>query len=63
ESPCVRNPGRMTFDLALLVAFAVLAGASLIIALALGIPAYARLHAIRRREELIKTLAALDQLK
>jgi hypothetical protein len=53
----------MTFDLALLVAFAVLAGASLIIALALGIPAYARLHAIRRREELIKTLAALDQLK
>jgi len=53
----------MTFYPALLVAFAVFAGASLIIALALGIPACSHLRAIRRREELIKTLAALDQVK
>ncbi|MGZ5092788.1 MAG: hypothetical protein ACXWCY_16765 [Burkholderiales bacterium] len=53
----------MTSNLALLVAFAVFAGVSLIIALALGMPAYAHLRAIRRREELIKTLSALDQVK
>jgi hypothetical protein len=53
----------LTFDLALLVAFDLFAGASLIIAFVLGVPACRRLRAIRRREQLIKTLAALDQVK
>jgi hypothetical protein len=52
----------MTFDLTLLVAFAAFAGGSVIIALVLGVPAYRHLREIRRREQLINMLAALDQV-
>jgi hypothetical protein len=51
----------MTFGLAFLVAFA--AFASVCVVIALGVPTYKRLREIRRRERLIETLAALDQVK
>jgi hypothetical protein len=53
----------MTFGLAFLVAFAAFASVCVVIALVLGVPTYRRLREIRRRERLIETLAALDQVK